>query len=237
MSRLWKEIEHTQWADALLPIRSQLNKIDAFLKQEEEAGVIHYPVVGSRLKALSATPLSDVKCVIVGQDPYPGKSGDTPYAMGLSFSVPLGAKRPPSLKNIEKELRHCGFAGIPEGGDLTPWARQGVLLLNSVMTLRAGESNSHVSLGWQTVTLAILRAVYEHRPDTVFLGLGLHAHRVYDKAGIPGSSQIKTSHPSPLGATKAAKDGSFVPFLGSGCFSLINQALQSRQNLPINWSS
>ena len=233
---LLSEILCDDWKSALEHQKDTLLEIDAFLDSEEKAGKVVYPYKGKRFAALNATPLSTVRCVIVGQDPYPGiiSSGE-PCAQGLSFSVPSGEVMPASLKNIDKELVHSGCGTLGGDGDLTFWASQGVLLLNAVMTLRAGESNSHVNIGWERVTEAILKSVLTKAPNAVYLGFGRYAHKLYQKAGVPAEKQIKTSHPSPLGATKKAKNGEFVAFIGSGCFKEVNNRLNEQDVARISW--
>lgn len=233
---LLEEVKHSDWFDVLSPFNSHLSLIDSALAKEADAGVVHYPAVGLRLAALRKTAPSTVRCVIVGQDPYPGTyEGDTPFAMGLAFSVPEGAPLPASLKNIDKELARSGCGSLKGQGDLSSWASQGVLLLNAVMTLKAGESNSHSRLGWQAVTRHILLTVMAENEHAVFLGFGRHAHKLYDDIGVPPDRQIKTSHPSPLGATKNAKNGEFKAFLGSGCFNEVNHRLVQSGLVPIVW--
>lgn len=231
---LWQEIKGTEWESALSSVRETIDRLSLGLEESETQGEVHYPLPGSRFRALTLTPLSRVKCVIAGQDPYPGNHMGVPFANGLAFSVPKGMKMPASLKNIAKELSRDGYGELKDG-DLTPWAEQGVLLLNSVMTLIAGQSNSHASIGWQKISLAILRAVEKSNSHSVYLGFGRFSHQLYRQANIPESRQIKTSHPSPLGAKKSAKDGSFSSFTGSGCFSSVNNMLLSSGHSKIAW--
>lgn len=231
---LLDELRNTSWFELLVNYDEEIRKIETHLTSEEKRGVVHYPVKGNRFAALVKTPLDKVKCVLVGQDPYPGQKNQVPFATGLAFSVPSNASMPGSLKNINKELMSNYGKGL-KNGDLSFWAAQGVLLLNTVLTLRAGESHSHAAIGWQKVTFAILRAVLAQNPNAVFLGFGRFAHALYDKVGVPVNSQVRTSHPSPLGATKSSKDNSFSAFLGSKCFMTVNSKLKERGEAQIKW--
>lgn len=232
---LWDEVSETAWKDVLAPVKPVLDQIDEKLQVEIGEGWVHFPVSGCRFSALAHTEAPSIKCVVVGQDPYPGMFNGKPFATGMAFSVPQDAPLPASLKNIDKELRSSGCGTLAGNGDLTFWAEQGVLLINAVMTLKAGESNSHLAIGWQNVTGAILRHIVSFNPNACFLGFGRFAHQLYDRAGVPVERQIKTSHPSPLGATKAAKDGSFDAFMGSNCFNRVNDYLVQRGATPIVW--
>lgn len=231
---LLDELNNTSWYDIVAGNSKEIKKIEAHLNDEESQGIVHYPVKGYRFAALVRTPLDKVKCVIVGQDPYPGSKGGVPFATGLAFSVPSNIPMPASLKNINKELSSSYGKGL-EHGDLSFWADQGVLLLNTVLTLRAGESHSHATIGWQKITLIILEAVLKHNPNAVFLGFGRFAHALYDKVGVPFDSQVRTSHPSPLGAKKTNKNNNFSAFLGSKCFLAVNAKLKERGERLIKW--
>ena len=180
-------------------------------------------------RALQLTPPESVRCVILGQDPYhtPG------VANGLAFSANAGCKVPPSLRNIFKEL--CADIGCPAptSPDLTPWAEQGVLLLNTILTVRPGAAGSHAGWGWQTVTADLLRVCAELPQPIMFLLWGRHAQ----KAGLRPPTETKqylcSSHPSPLGASKASAD---VPaFLGSRPFSKTNAFLRASGAAEIAW--
>ncbi len=167
-------------------------------------------------------PLNAVKVVILGQDPYhePGQ------AMGLSFSVRQGVKLPPSLKNIRKELKADLGEDVwsSETGDLTPWVQQGVLLLNTVLTVEEGKAASHAKkIGWEVLTQQILKAVLETNPDVVFLAWGKFAQAAAKEAGVLAANILETTHPSPLSASKG--------FLGSRPFSKANTKLRE----PIDW--
>lgn len=154
-----------------------------------------YPEAGQVFAALHLTPLSEVKAVILGQDPYPGEG----EAHGLAFSVPAGIAIPRSLRNIFKELSEDLGVREPAHGDLTAWARQGVLLLNTVLTVRAGERGSHRKLGWQLMTQALLRAASSRRKHVVFMLWGNPAQELEPHIEHPQDHCIlKTTHPSPL---------------------------------------
>ena len=202
-----------------------------------------YPPARHTFSALNLTPLRSVRVVIVGQDPYhqPGQGH------GLSFSVPRGVKVPPSLRNVYKELVDDGdvpdFVSRPEHGNLERWARQGVLLLNNVLTVRRGEAASHSKRGWEEFTDRVISAVLdrdeanEEGKGVVFLLWGKPASKkataVLGKTGGRKKSKhavISCSHPSPLGATKTAS-----PFLGSRCFSRANEELVRRGWPPVDW--
>jgi uracil-DNA glycosylase len=180
--------------------------------------------------------MDKVKVVIVGQDPY----HQPDQGHGVCFSVRQGVAIPPSLKNIYKELTNdptVEFA-VPTHGCLERWARQGVLLLNAVLTVRRGEANSHKDRGWEAVTDEILRVLAKHHRDKgkglVYLLWGNPAAKKITSVLGPSSKNqaiISTSHPSPLGATKTK-----APFLGSKCFSRANEALVEMGLAPIDWN-
>jgi uracil-DNA glycosylase len=218
---------------------SQFASLAAFVAAERRSRVV-YPAPADTWTALNACPLSSLKVVVVGQDPYHGPD----QAHGLSFSVARNQAVPPSLRNIYRELRDDpgvpDFDSVPAHGNLTRWARQGVLLLNAVLTVRSGEPNSHAKRGWEATTDAILRAAANRRRGgpVVFLLWGkpalAKAQTVLSGSAGGGSSRhvvICTSHPSPLGATKTSS-----PFLGSRCFSRCNQALVGMGLEPVDWN-
>lgn len=198
-----------------------------------------FPPVEDTFTALNWTPLEQVRVVIVGQDPYHGPR----QAHGLCFSVHRGVPIPPSLRNVYKELLQDpaveSFTSMPVHGYLERWARQGVLMINTVLTVRQGEANSHKNKGWEEVTDEMIRAVdrasQQRKQGVVFLLWGSPATKKAKTAlGTTGPSRhtiIATSHPSPLGATKTDS-----PFLGSKCFSRANQALREMGCEEIDWS-
>lgn len=195
-----------------------------FIEARQAAGAVIYPA--DPLRALQLTPLPRVKVVILGQDPYHGPG----QAEGLAFSVPAGVKPPPSLRNIFKELQRDLGLPVPAHGSLAGWARQGVLLLNTTLTVEDGRPASHARQGWESLTDAVIRAVADLPHRVVFMLWGAHAQ---GKAGLieqasPGRHLIlQANHPSPLSALRPP-----VPFMGSGHFG---QALRA---LPgVDWGS
>lgn len=200
--------------------------LGAFLRAEEAAGKSIYPPRGTRLAAMTLTPLDAVRIVILGQDPYHGEG----QAHGLSFSVQDGVKVPPSLGNIFKELHSDLGLPRPVTGHLGPWARQGVLLLNAVLTVEQGRPASHQGRGWEEITDAAVAAVAAKPEPCVFLLWGNHARR---KAfGLPGLANshhlvLTAPHPSPLSAHSG--------FLGCRHFSQANAFLDRNQRGTVDW--
>lgn len=216
------------WRDALEPVLEApgTRRLMSWLSAEEAAERIVYPPAQSRFRAIELTELDAVKVVILGQDPYHGPG----QAMGLSFAVPKGVPAPPSLANIYKELAaDCGIAR-PGHGDLSAWARQGVLLLNSSLTVGAGEAGSHAGRGWEAVTDACVAAVATRDTPTVFILWGSHAQA--KAARIPRLTDgphlvIRSTHPSPLSAYRG--------FFGSRPFSTANAFLAAHGRGSIDW--
>lgn len=212
------------WKEALSEEfeKPYFRELAAELHREKQAGITVYPPGGSIFKAFELCPLDRVKVVILGQDPYhnPGQ------AMGLSFSVPEGIAAPPSLKNIFKEIE--SDLGIKMSGstDLTPWARQGVLLLNAVLTVRAGAAASHSGLGWQEFTDAVIRTISETRSGVVFLLWGNYAKTKAPLIDISRHHILTAAHPSPL--ARGA-------FFGCRHFSRTNEILEHEGKSPIDW--
>ena len=196
-----------------------------------------YPPQEDILNALAWTSPRDVRVVILGQDPYHGPG----QAMGLSFSVHRDQKLPPSLRNIYKELVADLGCAQPPTGDLSNWARQGVLLLNTTLTVREHAANSHSKLGWQTLTDYVVRRCCELPQPVVFLAWGAHAIKMVEQTMVATGAGAKThkycltsTHPSPLSANRAAKG---VPaFMGSRPFSQANELLTSCGQEPIDWA-
>ena len=182
-----------------------------------------YPSHKDILKALEITPLEDLKVVILGQDPYHGPK----QAHGLSFSVPNGIKAPPSLVNIFKELSADLNIPQPTNTDLTPWARQGVLLLNTTLTVLGGNPMSHANLGWEILTDEILQYVNAEKEAVVFMLWGAHAQKKMRFIDQSKHLVIKSPHPSPLSAHRG--------FFGSKPFSKTNAYLVSSGLEPISW--
>ncbi len=190
---------------------------------EEYSRYTVYPPAEDILRAFSLTPLSDVKVVILGQDPYhePGQ------ANGLSFSVHPGVAIPPSLVNIYQELHDDLGCYIPDNGDLTKWAKQGVLMLNTVLTVRAHRAFSHRGLGWETFTDAAIKAVNTQDRPIVFILWGKAAQAKSIMLNNPKHLILKAPHPSPLSA--------YHGFFGSRPFSKTNEFLEKNGVRPIDW--
>ena len=192
------------------------------LHREKAAGTVIYPPGPLIFNAFDKTPLPSLKVVILGQDPYhnPGE------AMGLSFSVPDGVRIPPSLRNIFKEIESDLGIRMSGSSNLEPWARQGVLLLNSILTVRAGAAASHRSLGWEYFTDAVIRCISERCEGIVFLLWGRYAR---SKAVLIDSSRhhvLEAAHPSPLAGGA---------FFGCRHFSRTNELLIEEGRSPIDW--
>lgn len=197
--------------------------IDAFLTAEKEAGHTVFPPEDEIFTALNLTSLNGVKALILGQDPY----HDDKQAHGLAFSVREGTKMPPSLRNIFKELQ--SDLGIKaESTELVPWAEQGVLLLNTVLTVRAHTPGSHRKKGWEILTDAIVRYVNLKSPHCAFILWGRDAWMKEPLIDISKHLIIKSVHPSPLSASRG--------FFGSRPFSQVNDFLEKNNMAPIDWS-
>ncbi|MCV6547861.1 MAG: uracil-DNA glycosylase [Cohaesibacter sp.] len=221
------------WYEALRDQHSRLAELQAFLSEEEKQAQI-LPVAGQRLAALRMTSLEAVKVVITGQDPYPGLQGDVPHAMGLAFSVVPTIKPPRSLNNIYKELAEGFDFAKPAHGDLRGWAEQGVLMLNSVLSVRQGEAGSHAKKGWEAFSHAVLDLVSQKREPVCFLSWGKHSHALMGDVDEARHMVIRTSHPSPLGARKAGAD--FEAFSGSSCFQRANDFLTAKGRVAVDWA-
>lgn len=216
------------WRPALQPVLADrpMRALGGFLKAEQAAGKTIYPPSGTRLSALALTPLPAVKVVILGQDPYHGPG----QAHGLAFSVLRGQRVPPSLANIFKEQEADLGLPRPAHGHLEGWARQGVLLLNTVLTVEAGQAASHQGRGWELFTDAAIRAVAERPTPCVYLLWGSHARA---KAPLIRQTRgglhliLEAPHPSPLSAHRG--------FLGSRHFSRANAFLAEQGCAEIDW--
>ena len=193
-----------------------------FINAERAAGKV-FPKSEDVFKALHLTSYQDVRVVILGQDPYHNDG----QAMGLSFSVPDGVQLPPSLQNIYKELATDIGKTPPNTGDLTHWAKQGVLLLNSVLTVRAHQAASHQSKGWEIFTDAVLKAVNDKPDHVVFILWGGFARKKKVLIDMTRHTVIESVHPSPL--------SSYAGFFGSKPFSKTNDALLAHNQKPIDW--
>ncbi len=184
-----------------------------------------FPAENDVFRALDLTDLAEVKVVILGQDPY----HDEGQAHGLAFSVPDGVKLPPSLRNIYKELaEEYDLVFVPESGDLTHWAEQGVLLLNTVLTVRAHQANSHAKLGWEKFTDEVIKAVNEHAdPGVVFILWGNPAQKKQSLIDRERHHLLCCAHPSPLSAYRG--------FFGSNIFRKTNELLTDSGRKPVKW--
>ncbi len=184
-----------------------------------------YPPQERIFYALEMTPFDAVQVVLLGQDPYHGPG----QAHGLAFSVPEGVKAPPSLKNIFKEIERDVYGGVKQtfSTDLTRWARQGVLLLNAILTVEAGKPASHQKLGWQALTDQIIQSLSEQREGLVFMLWGAYAQAKRALINPTRHLILETVHPSPLSAKRG--------FFGCGHFSAANRYLMEHGGRPIQW--
>ncbi|UGB30849.1 uracil-DNA glycosylase [Metabacillus sp. B2-18] len=194
-----------------------------FLREEYEQQTI-FPERESIFRALNETPYDKVKAVILGQDPYHGEG----QAQGLSFSVQPGVKLPPSLRNIYMELQDDINCSLPENGSLVKWAKEGVLLLNTVLTVRKGEPASHAKKGWEMFTDEIIKKLDQRNQPIVFILWGKHAQQKKQLINSSKHFVIESAHPSPFSARKG--------FFGSKPFSKTNDYLRSQHIEEIDWS-
>jgi uracil-DNA glycosylase len=214
----WKEVLKHEFS------KPYFQQVTAHLKMEKATGTTIYPPGPLIFNAFSLTPFTEVKVVILGQDPYHGPG----QAHGLCFSVPDGVPPPPSLVNIYKELHADIGMPIPQTGNLTKWARQGVFLLNAFLTVRANEPASHSKIGWMDFTDAVIRKISEEKKGIVFLLWGKFAQ---EKQALIDATQhhvLKAAHPSPFSADKG--------FFGCRHFSKTNTLLMQRGKDPIDWN-
>lgn len=195
-----------------------------FVQGERTAGKSIFPPQEDVFNAFKATEFHQVKVVILGQDPYHGPG----QAHGLCFSVKPGIKTPPSLLNMYKELQQSipGFA-IPNHGYLQKWAEQGVLLLNTVLTVEQGKAHSHSRIGWEAFTDKVIEQLNAHGEGIIFMLWGSHAQKKGARIDSARHAVLKTTHPSPLSAHRG--------FLGCGHFATCNQLLSQRGKSPIDW--
>lgn len=223
----------TKWSE-LLSQESlhQAKRLVRLVDEEKSKGSHIFPPRNDIFKALTLTPPDQVSVVIIGQDPYFHEG----RANGLAFSVNQGVPLPPSLRNIFKELHNDIGCPVPQSGDLTPWAKQGVLLLNTSLTVEEGKPNSHSKWGGQSFVLEVCKVCVELPQPVVFLLWGGYARAFLAGLQISDSNNkcaIFSSHPSPLGATKGNEA---VPaFIGSWPFSKANAFLTRMGATPINW--
>ncbi len=202
---------------------SYMQELKLFLQSEKKRGKKIFPKGEDMFKALNLTPLDKVKVVILGQDPYHGAG----QAHGLCFSVPEGVRIPPSLQNIFKELQSDLGLSIPSSGCLESWAEQGVLLLNSILSVEKGLANSHSSKGWELFTDSVISMVNEKK-SIVFMLWGGYAAQKGKSIDSTRHLVLKSVHPSPLSAHRG--------FFGNRHFSKCNQFLESKGIRPIDWT-
>jgi uracil-DNA glycosylase len=214
------------WKSALTPVFQQPFFMDVrtFLLHEKNAGKKIYPPGNLIFNAFNLTPVDKVKVVLLGQDPYHGHG----QAHGLCFSVPDGMPLPPSLKNIFKELQSDLAIPVPTTGNLENWAKQGVLMLNATLTVRASEAGSHQNQGWEQFTDAVIQYLSSEKSGLVFILWGKYAQA---KAVLIDDKKhfiLKAAHPSPFSA--------YNGFFGCGHFSKTNEILIQSGKTPINWN-
>ena len=202
--------------------KKYFTKLRSFIKNEYSTKVI-FPPPKLIFNAFNLTPANKVKVIIIGQDPYHGEG----QAHGLSFSVPTGIKIPPSLMNIYKELNTDVNKSIPTHGLLEDWASQGVLLLNSVLTVESGKANSHKNIGWEKFTESVISLISKKKESLVFLLWGNYAHKKEDFIESNNHLILKSVHPSPLSA--------YNGFFGSKHFSKANNFLKKNNIKEIVW--
>lgn len=216
----WQKALEAEWE------KPYLDSLAAFLAQERKSGIPIYPPKELVFSAFNETPFTAVKVVVVGQDPYHGPG----QAHGLSFSVPKGVRPPPSLQNIFKELKDDLQIPIPPHGNLTAWAKQGILLLNATLTVRENKPGSHYGKGWEIFTDAVIKSLWERDDPVIFVLWGRFAQEKCKRILEPNTRVhllLKAAHPSPLSA--------YSGFFGSRPFSKINKGLKSLRKEPINW--
>ena len=204
--------------------KEYFTKLIRFLQKEKADGQTYYPTDKAIFHAFNVTPWDEVKVVIIGQDPYhnPGE------AMGLCFSVPRGVRVPPSLKNVFKELETDLDINIPEHGDLTAWATQGVFLLNAMLTVQHKSPGSHKKIGWQAFTNAVIQLLSEKKEGLVFLLWGNFAKSKRELIDTDKHLVLEAAHPSPL--ARGA-------YFGSKHFSKTNEYLLKNNIKPIDWQT
>lgn len=214
------------WKNSLTEflLSARMDQLRAFLKAEIQADKVIYPPSSLIFNALNTTPLSQVKAVIIGQDPYHGPN----QAHGLSFSVQKGLALPPSLRNIFHELNSDLGIAPAKHGNLTQWAEEGVLLLNSVLTVEAGQPTSHQKQGWEDFTDAVIDILNQEREHIVFILWGAYAQRKGQRIDQERHLVLKAAHPSPLAANRGG-------FFGCKAFSKTNNYLKQNGIEPIKW--
>ncbi len=213
----WKEALQEEFE------KPYFENIVQFLKTEKQSNKTIFPPGSLIFNAFEQTPFDKVKVVLLGQDPYHNYG----QAHGLCFSVPQGIAFPPSLQNIFKEIKEDTGISIPAKGDLTSWAKQGVLLLNASLTVRAHEANSHAKIGWTDFTDAVIKKLSDEKQGIVFLLWGRFAQNKHILIDGTKHHILTAAHPSPLSA--------YNGFFGCKHFSKTNELLASQGKEPINW--
>lgn len=213
----WKKILNEEFG------KIYFQHIITFLKAEKSAGKIIYPPGPLFFNAFEKTPFSNLKVVILGQDPYHNKG----QAHGLSFSVPDGVTKPPSLINIFKEIKNDLGLDIPLNGNLEKWASQGVLLLNASLSVRQNEPGSHSSIGWLQFTDQVIKKISDEKEGIIFLLWGKFAQEKQSLIDETKHFVLKAAHPSPFSADKG--------FFGCKHFSKTNELLMKQNKQPIDW--
>lgn len=219
---------HSDWASIFEAFfdSQQGRQLQSYLQKREENGAVIFPP--TPFLAFESLSLKEIKVVILGQDPYhePGQ------AQGLAFHVPCGIKIPPSLKNIHKELHRSLGIPMPEHGELFGWLNQGVLLLNTVLTVEQGKANSHAKKGWEILTDQIIQTLGQSEQPKVFLLWGRNAQSKLPLIDPSIHLVLQANHPSPLSALRPP-----IPFIGCNHFALTNQWLQQKGITPIYWEN
>ena len=204
--------------------KDYMQKLRGFLGQEYDKGKIIYPERDLIFAAFNSTPFDKVKVVIIGQDPYHGAG----QAHGLCFSVRENIKIPPSLQNIFKELNRDLNITYPANGNLTGWAKQGVLLLNATLTVEAKSPGGHQNRGWEEFTDKVVDVLNREKKGLIFVLWGSYAQKKGERIDVSKHYILKSSHPSPFSANRG--------FMGCGHFSKINEILIKRGNQKIDWA-
>src|SRR3569833_1479798 len=213
-----------QWRDLIEPLLdAEATRRLGDIVAAEYDGQVVYPQLADQVNAFRLCSPEDVRVLILGQDPYHGAG----QAHGLSFSVREGVRVPPSLRNVFKELRDALGVPMPPGGDLTPWARRGVLFLNAVLTVRAGKAGSHAGKGWEEFTDAVIRALNAKDERVVFVLWGSYARKKRGLVTNPHHVVLEAGHPSPMNPRG---------FLGTRPFSAVNKALTDAGRPEIDWT-
>lgn len=213
------------WRDYLSDYKQSESFIQclAHVQQRRDDGINIFPAKVDVFNAFKLCDFEDIKVVILGQDPYHGPD----QAHGLCFSVRQGIPFPPSLRNIVQELRNDLGLAMPASGDLTLWAKQGVFLLNTVLTVEQGQANSHQDIGWEQFTDHVISQISKHRDHVVFLLWGASAQKKRQLLDETKHTILCAPHPSPLSAHRG--------FMGCRHFSLANEALRNHNQTPVNW--